>query len=812
MYTALMMRLTDLRESVGNRVLSETWRTVTMGAIMGVKDFNERNGRYASILASDEIRDDCDVEIVPTMYDTGSNSVGSITAYRAARADHLNPNGSNNLTAIVGCARSDASKPMATLGGIDKVVQSSYWSTSDGLEDTGVYPYFSRSIPADSAVAKAAAEFFSFHGYQHIGIAFVQDPYGEAYKDGFVKSCQELDINVITAGFIGGDIASINATVEVLEQSNIKVGLFVGFDGDYPGFVVKASEEDMKVAGVEGTLWVLADGVSDTVVNALGGKANGMGKLLAQGGVAGNAEYDKFLDEWSSMDTDTALKTYAESIWTQTTSWGGPYQGDTNHAMAGQDLTKIPATFFADNLPNDVATYAYDATVSLGLAACDYTKAGGSLDASSFNADSFITSLKRVNYTSVSGYLEFLQDSASRDPATGNYVLYNFQCETSATTCSIYTLGKWTKAGGWDYSTSNAPTTSASPNQPFRFSNNLITPVPDLITPPEKKNLLDSSLVSVGTLLVVINYCVAGVLLTLTFTNRRHKVIRASQPLFLCMVIFGCCISTTTIIFFGQSDEGDYDKAGDVDCMMQPFFYSFGFIFSFAALFAKVTRIVKIFGNKKLARVTITWFDMMKPIGLLLAIDLAILLAWFEDEDAKLKWVRVPKTTDSFGNVLESTGMCRSEDPWLYAGLILALHFAVLVYGNYMCYQGRHAGTAFSESKYVFMAMVSNLQIMALGLPMLIMVYDNPTSNYFMRTGIVFFNDVGVMLLIFVPKFALIYFGSEDDLNAATSTQTSSGATKTGGDSDIGGALAERVQELEAENDDLKKEIEKLKN
>ena len=40
------------------------------------------------------------------------------------------------------------------------------------------------------------------------------------------------------------------------------------------------------------------------------------------------AEYDKFLDEWSSMDTDTALKTYAESIWTQTTSWGGPYQGE----------------------------------------------------------------------------------------------------------------------------------------------------------------------------------------------------------------------------------------------------------------------------------------------------------------------------------------------------------------------------------------------------------------------------------------------------------------------------------------------------
>ena len=79
-----------------------------------------RNGRYASILASSDLAT-CDVEVVPTMYDTGSNAVGSITAYRAARADHLNPDNTNNLTAIVGCARSDASKPMATLGGIDKV-------------------------------------------------------------------------------------------------------------------------------------------------------------------------------------------------------------------------------------------------------------------------------------------------------------------------------------------------------------------------------------------------------------------------------------------------------------------------------------------------------------------------------------------------------------------------------------------------------------------------------------------------------------------------------------------------------------------
>ena len=412
-------------------------------------------------------------------------------------------------------------------------------------------------------------------------------------------------------------------------------------------------------------------------------------------------------------------------------------------------------------------------------------------------------------------------------------MLYNFQCDSTDSLCPIYTTGMWTAAGGWDYTNSEAPTASSSPDQPFRFSDNTQIPVVDKAPlPDEDKNILSSSLVTVGSFLVIVNYCIAATLGSLTFLNRKHKVIRASQPLFLYMVLLGCCISTTTIFFFGQNDDGGgkdrrtvngegdispaYENADDVNCMMQPFLYSFGFIFSFAALFAKVTRIVKIFGNKKLSRVVITWVDMMKPIVLLLAVDVAILIAWASDDTAKLEWKREVLSSDiTSGVVLSSVGMCKSDadgNPWTYASLILAIHFAVLVYGNYMCYKGRNAGTAFAESKYVFMAMVSNLQIMALGLPMLIMVYDNPTTNYFMRTGIVFFNDVGVMLLIFLPKFYLVYFGSEDDLSMATSTQTSAGQTKTGSNSTGSVSTAtSRVAELEQEVEELKAELQKAK-
>lgn len=293
-------------------------------------------------------------------------------------------------------------------------------------------------------------------------------------------------------------------------------------------------------------------------------------QLLAMGGVAGNTHYDNFVSDWSTnFDSDTALKAYAQNMWTATTANGDAYAADAGHALtAGTDLTTLPAGFFAANAPDDVATYAYDAAISLGLAACKYEAASGSFDTGSWDATAYFNALKAVSYESITGTVSYLSTSGSRDPATGNYILFNFQCAPGVTDCPAYTIGKWTAAGGWDYSSSDAPTASSSSTQPFRFSDDTVVPVPDIIVPEEEKNLLGSGLVGIGNALVIINYLIAITLATLTFVNRSHRVIRASQPLFLYMILFGCCISTTTIFFFGIDDEGDYSKSGDVNCMV----------------------------------------------------------------------------------------------------------------------------------------------------------------------------------------------------------------------------------------------------
>ena len=212
-----------------------------------------------------------------------------------------------------------------------------------------------------------------------------------------------------------------------------------------------------------------------------------MGKLLAIGGLPGNPSYDKFVQDWATFDNDATTKTYAENLFADVT---GYVADDGSSRPVGTDLTKLHSTFFADNSPDDIATYAYDAAVSLGLAACEYEKASGNFDSNFDSALFFEKFVGLTEYSSLSGSVAYIgrddpsacsSDCGSRDPATATYVLYNFQCASSAATCHIYTAGKWTGAGGWDYSISDAPTAAANPNQPFRFSDN--TQIPPSLNP-----------------------------------------------------------------------------------------------------------------------------------------------------------------------------------------------------------------------------------------------------------------------------------------------------------------------------------------
>ena len=281
---------------------------------------------------------------------------------------------------------------------------------------------------------------------------------------------------IVTSGFLGGNQESAENSAVVLNSQDIRVGFVVAFDATFGYFMDKAEELGMVGPGY---FWITGDGVGSAKIQGSNAKqSNGIGKMLSLGGVPGATVYDQFKADWDMFDSSpegAALKTYAEAMWIDIVA-------DAGHALPeGTDLSLIPATFFADNVPDDVATYAYDAVMQHGIGACAYTAAGGTFDAS-FNGGAFYSAITETEFTSITGSVRFLDSTGSRDPASSNFILYNWQCEGAegSETCTQYTAGSWTMAGGWDYSGGDTPDadSNGSPDG-FRFSDNRLTPPSD---------------------------------------------------------------------------------------------------------------------------------------------------------------------------------------------------------------------------------------------------------------------------------------------------------------------------------------------
>ena len=116
-------------------------------------------------------------------------------------------------------------------------------------------------------------------------------------------------------------------------------------------------------------------------------------------------------------------------------------------------------------------------------------------------------------------------------------------------------------------------------------------------------------------------------------------------------------------------------------------------------------------------------------------------------------WERVYQGRTESGE-LESSGSCTISGN---AGIILLALIAVaniiaLILANVQAYQTRELKSAFSESKYVGLAMASILQAFLIGVPLLFLSESSPTARYLVRSILVFVICMSVLLFIFVPK------------------------------------------------------------
>ena len=121
-----------------------------------------------------------------------------------------------------------------------------------------------------------------------------------------------------------------------------------------------------------------------------------------------------------------------------------------------------------------------------------------------------------------------------------------------------------------------------------------------------------------------------------------------------------------------------------------------------------------------------------------LVIDVILLVVWTIVDP--LQWKRTVTSADQFGVALESEGRCISEHWTTFTTIIAVFHVCLMGVACILCYVARDIPTKFSEGKYVSIAMISNLQIFIVGVPILIIIGTDPVTSFFVRSVVIWMN------------------------------------------------------------------------
>ena len=377
---ASMHMYTDTTKPIGNQTSHAGALVTQSGIAFAIHQFNNRDSSLVSEIASAEYMADCDVQLSPLFFDIGNTQEGAVGAYREA---YVLAEDDVPCDVIIAEIYSSRTKTISFMGNLDKVVVTTGSATSDELDDVKKYPYFTRTVPGDSAVSLAAVKFLHDLKFTRVGVLYVNDEYGSAFMEGVVDAAKKMDVLPYTApfDFNSGTGESVQNAIDLLianSGNTINAFICVSFKDDFDAIIEKSMEKGLMGGS---NVWVYTDGVSPVdfsdrgeggrlfvsqeVVSALKGSFRivaGMGRRTE----TGSSDFDRFEDAFESLDSD-------EGYQADLSAWAFKYTSDGGSGFsAGTDMSVYGPHFFANvaEVRNGVDAFYYDAAMQVGLGAC----------------------------------------------------------------------------------------------------------------------------------------------------------------------------------------------------------------------------------------------------------------------------------------------------------------------------------------------------------------------------------------------------------------------------------------------------------
>jgi gamma-aminobutyric acid type B receptor len=257
------------------------------------------------------------------------------------------------------------------------------------------------------------------------------------------------------------------------------------------------------------------------------------------------------------------------------------------------------------------------------------------------------------------------------------------------------------------------------------------------------------------------------------FIHRKHKVLTAAQPYFLYLLCFGAIVEASAIlpISFDESYGWSTEQLSSA-CMATPWLLSLGFIVTYGALFAKLWRVNRVL---QFTRVKIELRHVAWPLLILVLMAFLILSLWTGLDP--LRWQRII-LNEATG---ETIGQCDSDQMAVFVLPLAVVMAAPAILTCWMAWKTKDIDDAYSESYWIFMLVLVQLEVILVSAPIISILRDESTNaKYVGFCFMLWVLPTSTLTLIMLPKF-IAYFNATHEHAGGSSTARSNIGNKSGG-------------------------------
>ncbi|XP_039287226.1 gamma-aminobutyric acid type B receptor subunit 2-like isoform X2 [Nilaparvata lugens] len=248
----------------------------------------------------------------------------------------------------------------------------------------------------------------------------------------------------------------------------------------------------------------------------------------------------------------------------------------------------------------------------------------------------------------------------------------------------------------------------------------------------------------------------AAVFLAINIKYRNQRYIKMSSPHLNNLIIIGCMLTYSSVIFLGLDSSLTSVAAFPYICTARAWLLMAGFSLAFGAMFSKTWRVHSIFTDVKLNKKVIKDYQLFMVVGVLLAIDLGIMTTWqvtdpFYRDTKQMEPYPHPHSEDII--IIPKNEYCQSNRMTIFVGSIYAYKGLLMIFGAFLAWETRHVSIpALNDSKYVGMSVYNVVLMCIMGAAISFVLSDQQDASFIIISIFILFCTTATLCLVFVPK------------------------------------------------------------